>query len=292
MPPNPNQFGSKVVLSGDGKTLAVNNRSFDASRPCDLLMFTRDGDLWTQQDYFETPCSANFTLSDDGAAFAFSRGDGTIAVYVRNGSNVWSESANILLSSAPRIESCLDATHGAHLNRCEGRSPIAFSADGRMLAAGDPGTRSVSVYERGADGAWNQRAYVTASVADATDGFGSSVALSADGTTLIVGASGEDSAATGIDGDETDNSVEQSGAAYLFTRAIDGFWTPRTYVKASNTDAGDVFGRSLAISGDGARFVVGATGEDSATSLIDGDQANNNAKDSGAAYAFELENTP
>jgi hypothetical protein len=39
-----------------------------------------------------------------------------------------------------------------------------------------------------------------------------------DGTTLAVGAIGEDSQATGIDGDEADNSRLTSGAAYVFER--------------------------------------------------------------------------
>ena len=46
------------------------------------------------------------------------------------------------------------------------------------------------------------------------DGFGESVALSGD--TLAVGSTGEDSAATGIDGDQADNSAEDSGAVYAF----------------------------------------------------------------------------
>src|SRR6185503_9685091 len=43
------------------------------------------------------------------------------------------------------------------------------------------------------------RAYIKASNPDTNDSFASDVALSADGSTLAVGASGEDSAATGID---------------------------------------------------------------------------------------------
>jgi hypothetical protein len=42
------------------------------------------------------------------------------------------------------------------------------------------------------------------------------VSLSADGTSLAVGAAFEDSAATGIGGDQTDNSATDSGAVYLY----------------------------------------------------------------------------
>ena len=43
--------------------------------------------------------------------------------------------------------------------------------------------------------------------------FGTSVALSGD--TLAVGADGEDSAATGVNGDQADNSAPEAGAVYV-----------------------------------------------------------------------------
>jgi hypothetical protein len=71
---------------------------------------------------------------------------------------------------------------------------------------------------------WAQTAYVKASNADGGnrpaglgDGFGKdSIALNADGTTLAVGADGEGSAATGIDGDQSDDSADAAGAAYIY----------------------------------------------------------------------------
>ncbi|NLW72880.1 MAG: hypothetical protein GXY37_08355, partial [Chloroflexi bacterium] len=53
-----------------------------------------------------------------------------------------------------------------------------------------------------------------------------------------------------------------------------------TYLKASNTDRGDWFGGSVAISGN--TIVVGAYQEDS--NGVNGNQQNNNAEDAGAAY--------
>jgi hypothetical protein len=61
--------------------------------------------------------------------------------------------------------------------------------------------------------------YFKASNTDVYDMFGDAVALSADGNTLAVGASGEASAATGIDGDENDNSMDGAGAVYVFMRS-------------------------------------------------------------------------
>jgi hypothetical protein len=59
-----------------------------------------------------------------------------------------------------------------------------------------------------------QQAYIKASNTGIDDQFGDSVALSGD--TLAVGAPLEDSAATGIDGDQADHSAENSGAVYVY----------------------------------------------------------------------------
>ena len=46
--------------------------------------------------------------------------------------------------------------------------------------------------------------------------FGGSVALSANGSTLAIGAFGEASNATGLNGNQADNSAGNSGAVYLY----------------------------------------------------------------------------
>jgi len=101
-----------------------------------------------------------------------------------------------------------------------------------------------------------------------------------------VGATGEASAATGIDGNQGDNSASASGAVYVFTRT-NGVWNQQAYVKASNTEARDLFGFSLAIGGD--TLAVGALFEASAATGINGNQSDNSAPSSGAAYVFSLQ---
>ena len=53
-----------------------------------------------------------------------------------------------------------------------------------------------------------------------------------------------------------------------------------------NTDAGDEFGSAVAISGDGHTLIVSAHQEDGAARGVNGNQADNPASDSGAAYVF------
>ncbi len=135
--------------------------------------------------------------------------------------------------------------------------------------------------------AFAQQAYIKASNTDGGDEFGFSVALSGD--TLVVGAHHEASAATGIDGDQSDDSAAIAGAVYVFTRDAAGVWSQQAYIKASNTGAADNFGWSVALSGD--TLAVSAVGEASAATGIDGDQSDNTAArgdftSAGAVYVF------
>jgi len=128
---------------------------------------------------------------------------------------------------------------------------------------------------------WSQQAYLKASNTGAQDFFGIAVAIS--GNTIVVGAQGEASAATAINGNQSDNSAPNAGAAYIFVRN-GTTWTQQAYLKASNAEANDFFGRSVAISGN--TVVIGAIGEDSAAMGVNGNQFDNSASDSGAAYVF------
>src|SRR5258705_610793 len=103
--------------------------------------------------------------------------------------------------------------------------------------------------------------YVKASNTDAADNFGTTIALSADGSTLAIGAPFEASSATGINGQDNNNS-SGSGAVYVFTRA-GATWSQQAYIKASNTGPRDQFGKSVALSSDGSTLVVGAPEEES-----------------------------
>jgi hypothetical protein len=191
---------------------------------------------------------------------------------------------------------------------------VAVSADGNTIVVGAPHESSAargingnasdnSLYNSGAayvfvrrGDAWMQQAYIKASNTEQRDLFGMTVALSADGNTLAVSAPWERSAATGVNGNQNDDSLPQAGAVYVFTRSGDS-WSQQAYVKASNTGRraanegdlladGDQFGFSLALSGDGTTMAVGATTEDSAATGINGNPADDSAQSAGAVYVF------
>lgn len=109
--------------------------------------------------------------------------------------------------------------------------------------------------------------------------FGRSVAVSGD--TVVIGAPGEDSSTTGVNS-APNQGASNAGAAYVFVRS-GNVWSQQAYLKPNNTGAGDLFGESVAISGD--TVVIGAPQEGSSTSGVNS-SPNESAIYAGAAYVF------
>src|SRR5262249_1835125 len=145
-------------------------------------------------------------------------------------------------------------------------------ADNSAYAAG-----AVYVFVRTGT-SWTQQAYLKASNTGAGDKFDYSVSLS--GNTLAVGAPVEATAATGA---YADTSARSAGAVYPFVRTGTS-WPQQAYLKASNTGAGDQFGYSALLSAH--PISVGAPGEASAATGVNGNQADNSAIVAGAVYVF------
>ena len=126
---------------------------------------------------------------------------------------------------------------------------------------------AVYLFERNQGGPdnWGQRRKILAADGEAIDQFGFAVAVS--GTTLVVGAT--------QDGDGALNA----GSAYVFERDLGGVgtWGQRRKLIASDASISDLFGRSVAISGN--LLAVGGLSDDACA----GDTGCN----SGAAYVFE-----
>ncbi len=140
-----------------------------------------------------------------------------------------------------------------------------------------------AVYEfsRDASGDWSETTYFKASNPNSQDEFGAAVAYR--GNTLVVGARGEDSVDSGINGNEADNAGRRVGAAYVFIRD-DGVWGQVAYVKASNPGNDDEFADDLDFDGD--TLVVGAQGERSSATGLNGAQTDDTLPSAGAAYVF------
>ncbi|TQV74278.1 hypothetical protein FKG94_16885 [Exilibacterium tricleocarpae] len=310
------QFGFSVALSANGNTLVVGSPYEDSSsaggggQNDDLedsgavYLFTRSGDGWSQETLFKANNSGAF--DNYGWSVAIDGEGRTLAVGATGEDSADGDSQNDDTAEAAGAVYLYDFStdDGWEFSRyLKAVTPtagdnfgfsLALDINGDTLAVGVPyddgggDTRedagAVYVYlEREKE--WTLQAYLQASNSEIGDLFGYSVSLSDNGDTLAAGASGEASNATGIDGNEGDNSSPGAGAAYIFTRSEDT-WAQQTYLKASNTEESDNFGAAVALSGSGTTLAVGAPLEASAAAGIDGDQTDESEGGAGAAYFF------
>ena len=254
------KFGTELSLSSDGNTLAlgapyeksnatgVNGNQTDNSSTGAgaAYVFTRTGTTWSQQSYLK----ASNTDANDyfGRKLSLSSDGNTLAVGAG-----------------------MEASNATDINEDQ--------TDNSLVGAG-----AAYIFTRTGT-TWSQQAYLKASNTDSYDYFGAKLGLSSDGNTLAVGANGEDSNATGINGDQTDNSLAKSGAVYIFTRT-GTTWSQQAYLKASNTGTDDRFGFGLNLNSDSNTLAVGANGEGSNTIGINGDETDNSLTGAGAVYVF------
>jgi len=243
-------FGAALALSGDGDTLVVGAYGEDSNSGDD---------------------ESNGSLSGSGAAYVF-RFDDTS----------WTQEAYIKAATPTGTSS-----FGESVSLSDDGNTLAVGADDENTTEDDSG--AVHVF-RFTDAAWSEQAFIKASTVGEDAGFGKRVSLSADGSTLAVSAIYETSLSVGINGEETITD-DKHGAAYAFE--YDGTdWVQYAYIKPSNTteDAGETFGFSVSLSDDGKTLAVGASGEDSGTVGVDGDQSQSNEEtnvsSSGAVYIY------
>ena len=256
-------LGWSIAISGDTAVIGAPHDDDKGNDSGSVYVFTRSGTTWSQQ--------AKLTAADGaagdvfGISIAFS-GDtivigadlndekaldsGAAYVFTRSG-NTWSQQAK------------LTAADGAETDIFGVR--VALSGDTALISArrDDDEVRGIdsgSAYVFTRSGStWSQQAKLTATDGSANDRFGRSVALSGD--TAVIGAIFQD--------DKGDNS----GSAYLFTRS-GSTWSQQAKLTAADGEAGDVFGWSVALSGDTA--VIGAARDD------------DNGDESGSAYLFDI----
>jgi hypothetical protein len=164
---------------------------------------------------------------------------------------------------------------GAHNEASSSAGIDGNQADNSATLAG-----AVYVFVRGG-ATWSQQAYVKASNPRTKAYFGEAVAIAGD--TLAVGAIGDRSNATGVNGSQADTNTTLAGAAYVFTRS-GTTWSQQAYVKASNTTMNAELGNSVSLAGD--VLAVAALEDNSNAIGINGNQADTSATQSGAVYLF------
>jgi hypothetical protein len=304
-------FGESSNATGVGGVESDTSATYAGA----VYVFTRTGTTWAQEAYVKasnTRANAYFyivALSGDGNTLAVGSPNessnakgvngvesdtsvmyaGAVYVFARSGTT-WAQEAYVKASNTSSVAASFGAS-------------VALSGDGNTLAVGAPGESSNAMGVNGnqtdtsasqsgalyiftrAGTAWSQQAYVKASNTESGAKLGTSVRITSDGNTLVAGAPGEQSAATGVGGDQNDKSASGAGAAYVFARTGTS-WVQSAYVKSSNTAANQGFATSVSLSADGKSMVAGAIQEGSKATGVNGDQKDTSASTSGAAYAF------
>ncbi len=251
------KLGFSVAVSGDTVVAGAPRDPGDPTEPGAAYVFTRTAETWSQQ--------AKLTASDGavGNQFGYSvavSGD-TLVVgavtddvggNIRQGSAyVYTRTGGTWTQQGPKITAAKGAAGDGF-----GQS-VAVSGDTAVVGAisGDGAVDdqgSAHVFTR-TGGTWTEEATLNAADGSANDQFGFWVGV--DGDTAVVGAPFDDVGA------------RDQGSAYVFAR-IAGSWPQQSQLTASDGAQMDLFGRSVAVSGD--TIVVGAQYDDVGTSIKQG----------------------
>lgn len=281
-------FGGAVSVSSDGTALVVGEYGFGAGN---FHVYRRTAGVWALEQSVGTPngdtdsiFGVYATMSGDGstivvgAQYEGGANQGAAYVYTHTGPATWALNTR-LASPVPTAGDLF----GASVAITDDADAIAigarFEKDGGHAQAG-----ALYVFRR--DGAgYTQEQRLSAAIPEngaAFGGFG--VAFSGDGSLLAIASPGNGAGSVGVGGSMAPVGSD-SGAVYIYEKAAPS-WGMKTFVKATNPDAGDNFGYALALSKDGRTLAVGALNEASNATGIGGDASNNAALSAGAVYLY------
>ncbi|HTW99791.1 MAG TPA: hypothetical protein VMD59_13495, partial [Acidimicrobiales bacterium] len=245
--------GLAVALSADGNTLAEGG-AYNNSDAGAVWVFTRSGTTWSQQAELTGSGASGSAfqgtsvgLSADGNTLAEGGSQdnslaGAVWVFSRSGST-WSQIGSKLTGS-----NNLDAEMGMS---------IAVSPDASTILAGgavdDDSVGAAWVFTLSGS-TWSQQgSKLTPPSYSGPDAyFGSTVALSTNGSTALVGA-------------QSDNSGV--GSAWVFVRS-GSTWSAQTKLLATGESGGGHFGSSVALAGSGTEAVVGGYDDNSGPGAV------------------------
>jgi hypothetical protein len=252
-------LGTSVALSADGSTLLVGApRDENASRGA-AFVFVKEGSSWVAQSpkltgaeppsgSSEEQCAEESSEEAGECAFGNSvalSADGNTALIGEPSATAMPGSAWVFTRSGTTWtrSAALTGEGGSGEGRF-GKS-VALSADGQTALVGDPSASSQQgkawVFTQGGSG-WTRAPALVDAESTHLAHFGRSVSLSSDGQTALIGAPGDSSYA---------------GSARAFTNGGSG-WAALGGKLTGAGESGEArFGKSVALSGDGATALVG-----------------------------------
>jgi hypothetical protein len=247
-------FGRSVALSADGNTAIVGNpRESRAGMPEgeSATRVRNAGAAWlyTRSSEGKWTRTAKLTGGEEGGEGRFGKsvalsGDGQTALIGGSSDNgghgsawAFARSGEEWTQQGPKLTPAGEVGEGYF-----GVS-VALSKDGSTAVIGGSGdsayTGAAWIFARSGT-TWSQQVKLTGAEEVGEGHFGYSVALSADGSTALVGARGDSG---------------RMGAAWVFARS--GLSWLEQGSKLAGSEAGDEFGYSVALSGDGSIALVG-----------------------------------
>jgi FG-GAP repeat len=230
-------FGYSVAISGSTVVVGAYGVDFNTGA---AYVFAQSGTTWSEQAELTSPEPSEQDLFGYGVAVSGS----TAVVGANSGTYVFARSGTSWAQQATLADT---------------GDEVAISGS-TVLANGDAG---VDVFTRSGT-TWSQQAVLADPDPSPDDIFGNSIAISASGSTAVVGVEALGSS-TG--------PATSPGMAYVFTRA-GTTWSEQAELTGSGSVPQDYFGVSVAISG--STVVVGASG---------------NGMLAGAAYVFTQKGT-
>ena len=275
-------FGSSLDMSHDGRTLMVMSvLRHDSVGPPEMHthIFVRPADAWqhavTLAPFYPGDRCQITRLSADGQTLVSScvtraTGAGRIITMKRAG-NAWVHATD-LPTSFYNV-----------------RQPIGLNVDASVMALSESRRPSVVGIYRWNGANWAREAGLAGPVS--TDPFfigywGYDLAFNDTGQLLAISDPWAREANAGVAPIMMPGPADL-GAVYLYrTTTTANTWSLRNVVKSPRPGFRDVFGLSIALSGSGRTLAVGAPGENSSATGIDGDRNNEDAQDSGAAYLY------
>lgn len=298
-------FGGSASLSADGQWASVGQPYTAAGGS--VLLYRREGSGWVFQQELHSSSTTSYeafgeTLQLDpdgntlvvGAASEDVSGDadppGTSATPAAGAVYVFRRDANQHWQQAARLKAPERRANGYF------GYPVALSAGGTAIVVGEPGNSNggatpmeerVHVF-RQEGAAWVRETLLTSPLPQAKGGFGSRLALAADGSTLAIANPWEDSRGSGLSAAPVLDAQAQhleTGSVYLYRRAAAGPWSAPVPIKAPNNGRQFKFGWSLALSANGGTLAV--HGKDaSQASGVGGDPNGSSAYQAGAVYLY------
>ena len=244
-------FGTAVSISADGNTVTVGAIHEDASGTDSgsIYIFVRIGTAWTQQQKIWANDASSYIRL--GGSISISADGNTIIVGIRSDGTYWSGSAYIFVRDgetwAQQQKILADDTgpadnfgYSVAINY-DGSTAVVCAVFGAAPSISDCGSAYIFVK----DGVtWTQQQKIFTDNPIWNDQFGSSVAISPDGNTVVVGARNKN--VSGI----------SMGSVYTFCRN-GTTWTQQQHIIASDGQSTNSFGNSVAIS-SGGTIIAGA----------------------------------